>query len=225
MPGTSNVIRMRPNGTPWKISQGRNWAAPGSMGKPMPGYVVDVVDEDGRRAPDDTVGNVAVAYEPDRPVGLFDEYYRDPEATARAFRDGWYYTGDKAWRDADGYLWFEGRDDVGEREPAFLVGVDGLHQHEIAPRDRPFGRVIRKFDEGRRRRSRRQMQIGHEPDAIAPRVRREHLTACLDGLREPAQPFHAERAGNVRLKHVEAIALQQLIELVALAGHFTAGDT
>ena len=95
---------------------------PGSMGKPMPGYVVDVLDDDGRQAPDDTVGNIAVAYEPDRPVGLFDEYFRDPEATARVFRDGWYYTGDKAWRDADGYLWFEGRDDDVITSSAYRIG-------------------------------------------------------------------------------------------------------
>jgi acetyl-CoA synthetase len=95
---------------------------PGSMGRPMPGYQVEVLDEDGRRAPDDTVGNIAVAYEPDRPVGLFDEYYRDPEATARAFREGWYYTGDKAWRDGDGYLWFEGRDDDVITSSAYRIG-------------------------------------------------------------------------------------------------------
>jgi acetyl-CoA synthetase len=95
---------------------------PGSMGKPMPGYVVDVLDEEGRPSPDDTVGNIAVASEPDRPVGLFDEYYRDPEATARSFRDGWYYTGDKAWRDRDGYLWFEGRDDDVITSSAYRIG-------------------------------------------------------------------------------------------------------
>jgi acetyl-CoA synthetase len=95
---------------------------PGSMGKPMPGYVVEVLGEDGRPAPDDTVGNIAVAYEPERPVGLFDEYHRDPEATARAFRDGWYYTGDKAWRDGDGYFWFEGRDDDVITSSAYRIG-------------------------------------------------------------------------------------------------------
>jgi acetyl-CoA synthetase len=95
---------------------------PGSMGKPVPGYVVDVVDDDGQRAADDTVGHIAVAYEPKRPLGLFEGYHRDPEATARAFRDGWYYTGDKAWRDGDGYLWFEGRDDDVITSSAYRIG-------------------------------------------------------------------------------------------------------
>jgi acetyl-CoA synthetase len=95
---------------------------PGSMGRPMPGYEVDVLGDDGNVAPDDTVGSIAVRYEPVRPVGLFDEYYRDPDATAQRFRDGWYHTGDKAWRDADGYLWFEGRDDDVITSSAYRIG-------------------------------------------------------------------------------------------------------
>jgi len=95
---------------------------PGSMGKPMPGWTVDVVDDSGARADNDTVGNVAVRYGEERPVGLFIEYYRDPEATAGSFRDGWYYTGDKGWRDGDGYLWFEGRDDDVITSSAYRIG-------------------------------------------------------------------------------------------------------
>jgi acetyl-CoA synthetase len=95
---------------------------PGSMGKPVPGYTVEVLDESGRPAPDDTVGNIAVRYGEERPVGLFSGYHRDQEATDRAFRDGWYYTGDKAWRDADGYLWFEGRDDDVITSSAYRIG-------------------------------------------------------------------------------------------------------
>jgi acetyl-CoA synthetase len=94
----------------------------GSMGKPVPGYEVDVLDDDGQPAADDVVGRVAVRYEPVRPVGLFDAYYRDPEATAARFREGWYYTGDKGWRDADGYFWFEGRDDDVITSSAYRIG-------------------------------------------------------------------------------------------------------
>jgi acyl-coenzyme A synthetase/AMP-(fatty) acid ligase len=95
---------------------------PGSMGRPVPGWTVEVLDESGARAADDTVGAIAVKVTDPRPVGLFDGYYRDDEANAKAFRDGWYYTGDKAWRDGDGYLWFEGRDDDVITSSAYRIG-------------------------------------------------------------------------------------------------------
>jgi acetyl-CoA synthetase len=95
---------------------------PGSMGKPVPGWNVDVLDENGQRADDDVVGAIAVEVTDPRPVGLFLGYEGDDEANAKAFRDGWYYTGDKAWRDGDGYLWFEGRDDDVITSSAYRIG-------------------------------------------------------------------------------------------------------
>jgi acyl-coenzyme A synthetase/AMP-(fatty) acid ligase len=95
---------------------------PGSMGKPVPGWEVEVVDDAGARAEDDAVGNIAVRVTDPRPVGLFQEYFRDPEANAHSFRHAWYYTGDKAWRDGDGYLWFEGRDDDVITSSAYRIG-------------------------------------------------------------------------------------------------------
>lgn len=95
---------------------------PGSMGRPMPGWNVDVIDESGEPAPDDTVGNIGIRYGEARPLGLFLGYDSDPEATNNAFRDGWYYTGDKAWRDQSGYLWFEGRDDDVITSSAYRIG-------------------------------------------------------------------------------------------------------
>jgi acetyl-CoA synthetase len=95
---------------------------PGSMGKPVPGWDVAVLDESGQPAANDVVGNIAVRVGDPRPVGLFREYYRDPAANASSFRDGWYYTGDKAWRDSDGYLWFEGRDDDVITSSAYRIG-------------------------------------------------------------------------------------------------------
>ncbi|WP_022927251.1 acyl-CoA synthetase [Patulibacter americanus] len=96
---------------------------PGSMGLPVPGWDVDVLAEDGSRAPDGEVGSIAVRVDEDhRPVGLFAGYHRDPEATADRFRNGWYLTGDKAARDTDGYLWFEGRDDDVITSSAYRIG-------------------------------------------------------------------------------------------------------
>jgi acetyl-CoA synthetase len=95
---------------------------PGSMGLPVPGYTVDVLADDGTSAPAGEVGNIAVQAEPDRPVGLFAGYHKEPDATASRFRDGWYYTGDRASRDEDGYLWFEGRDDDVITSSAYRIG-------------------------------------------------------------------------------------------------------
>jgi acyl-coenzyme A synthetase/AMP-(fatty) acid ligase len=95
---------------------------PGSMGKPVPGWDVDVLDDAGAPAPDDTVGNIAIRVTDPPPIGLFTGYDGDDAANAKAFRDGWYYTGDKAWRDGDGYLWFEGRDDDVITSSAYRIG-------------------------------------------------------------------------------------------------------
>src|SRR6185295_5695083 len=63
--------------------------------------------------PRGTEGEIAVRVRPERPVGMFREYWRNPEATARCHRGDWYATGDRATMDEDGYLWFVGRaDDV-----------------------------------------------------------------------------------------------------------------
>jgi len=86
---------------------------PGSMGKPSPGFEVAVIDEDARPVEPGEEGDIAVRVRPQRPVGLFKEYWNDSEATRRAMRGDYYVTGDRAYVDADGYFWFVGRaDDV-----------------------------------------------------------------------------------------------------------------
>ena len=83
----------------------------GSMGRPVPGIEVDVIDDAGTRLADDEVGHIAVRLTEPHPPGLFHGYYEDDAANAQCFRHGWYYTGDTATRDADGYIWFVGRSD------------------------------------------------------------------------------------------------------------------
>ena len=90
-----------------------NLVKPGSMGKPMPGYHVAIVDDDGTELPAGEEGQIAVKVRPHRPVGILKEYWKDPEAMDSAFYGDWYFTGDKAYMDEDGYFWFVGRaDDV-----------------------------------------------------------------------------------------------------------------
>jgi acetyl-CoA synthetase len=82
----------------------------GSMGLPTPGHTMAVVDEEGKELPPFEEGYVALKVKPERPPGLMLEYWKNPQAMAKAFRGDWYFTGDKAYRDKEGYFWFIGRD-------------------------------------------------------------------------------------------------------------------
>ena len=82
----------------------------GSIGLPTPGHTMAVVDENGKEFPPLEEGYVALKVKPERPPGLMLEYWRNPQAMGKAFRGDWYYTGDKAYRDEEGYFWFIGRD-------------------------------------------------------------------------------------------------------------------
>lgn len=84
---------------------------PGAMGKPAPGFHVAVIDDAGNELPPGQEGELAVKVKPERPVGLFKEYWKDPERTAAVYRGDWYLTGDRATIDEDGYFWFVGRSD------------------------------------------------------------------------------------------------------------------
>jgi acetyl-CoA synthetase len=95
---------------------------PGSMGKPTPGFDVQIVKEDGEVVPAGTAGNVAVRVLPERPAGMFDGYYRDPAATEKVFRGEWYFTGDRATCDDEGYFWFEARADDVITSSAYRIG-------------------------------------------------------------------------------------------------------
>jgi len=95
---------------------------PGSMGLPTPGIDLAVVDEAGNRLPAGREGQVAVRVEPHRPLGMFREYWQNSQATAQAFHDGWYFTGDCAVTDEDGYFWFEGRADDVISSSAYRIG-------------------------------------------------------------------------------------------------------
>ena len=95
---------------------------PGSMGRPVPGYDIEIVDDEGQPLPPGEVGNIVVRCDRDRPVGLFPGYYKDPVATADAFRGPYYFTGDRAAQDEDGYFWFEGRDDDVITSSAYRIG-------------------------------------------------------------------------------------------------------
>jgi acetyl-CoA synthetase len=94
----------------------------GSMGKPTPGYDIDIVDPDGNPVPDGEPGEIIVRTDKRVPCGLFKGYYNNPEATAEAWHDGMYHTGDTAWRDEDGYFWYVGRTDDVIKSSGYRIG-------------------------------------------------------------------------------------------------------
>jgi acetyl-CoA synthetase len=92
---------------------------PGSMGKAIPGHVVDVIDEQGHPVKEGIIGEIAVK-RPD-PV-MFLEYWQNPEATRKKFIGDWLLTGDLARKDADGYFWFNGRKDDVITSAGYRIG-------------------------------------------------------------------------------------------------------
>jgi acetyl-CoA synthetase len=95
---------------------------PGSMGKPSPLYEVGILDEDGNPVPNGEVGEICVKAANDRQIGLFVGYYNNPERTALVRHDNYYHTGDTAWRDEDGYLWYVGRTDDLIKSSGYRIG-------------------------------------------------------------------------------------------------------
>src|SRR5437764_13793295 len=129
---------------------------PGSMGKPSPGFDVEVIDHDGNPLPPNKEGDIAVRVKPNRPTWMFKEYWRNSDATNACIRGDWYITGDRAYKDEDGYFWFVGRaDDViisaGYRIGPFEV-ESALKEHPavaesavIASPDEMRGEIVKAF--------------------------------------------------------------------------------
>ena len=95
---------------------------PGSMGKPIPCYGVDLADPDGNPVPDGVNGEIVIHTDKAVANGLFQCYYRDAEKTKEAWHDGLYHTGDLAWRDEDGYFWYVGRADDVIKSSGYRIG-------------------------------------------------------------------------------------------------------
>ncbi|WP_075982576.1 acyl-CoA synthetase MbcS [Bacillus massilinigeriensis] len=126
---------------------------PGSMGKPIPGNRVEIINEEGEKCPVGEVGDIAVHVET---PALFKKYYKDPERTAMQFRGEYYITGDKAKKDEEGYYWFEGRGDDIIISSGYTIGPfeveDALVKHPavkecavVASPDEIRGHIVKAF--------------------------------------------------------------------------------
>ncbi len=94
----------------------------GSMGKPVPIYDIHLLDADGNDVAVGDVGEICVNIKEKRPCGLFIGYYNAKDKTDECIHDGFYHTGDTAWRDEDGYYWYVGRVDDVIKSSGYRIG-------------------------------------------------------------------------------------------------------
>ena len=94
----------------------------GSMGKPSPLYDVVLLGHDGEPVKAGETGEICMRIDKGLPCGLAVQYYRNPEKTAETWCDGYYHTGDTAWRDEDGYFWYVGRVDDLIKSSGYRIG-------------------------------------------------------------------------------------------------------
>ncbi len=94
----------------------------GSMGKPAPIYNVELLDSDGKPVKTSEEGEICINVKDGAPCGLFTGYYNDEEKTNEVWYDGYYHTGDVAWRDEDGFYWYVGRADDVIKSSGYRIG-------------------------------------------------------------------------------------------------------
>ena len=94
----------------------------GSMGKPTFLYDIVIADDEGVEIPPFEEGNICVKMNENKANGIFTGYLGEPERNDKVFRHNLYYTGDKAYKDEEGYIWFVGRDDDVIKASDYRIG-------------------------------------------------------------------------------------------------------
>ncbi|MQX38191.1 acyl-CoA synthetase [Roseospira navarrensis] len=173
---------------------------PGAMGRPIPGHTVAVIDPDsGQPVPTGELGSIAVR-RPD-PV-MFLGYWNNPEATAAKFVGDWLLTGDTGRMDADGYLWFVGRDDDVITSAGYRIGPgeveDCLMKHPavamvavVGMPDPERTEIVTAF-------------VVPAPGALEQHGGEEGLTRALQAF---AKANHAAHAYPRRIRFLEALPM------------------
>ncbi len=95
---------------------------PGSMGRAVPGMNVTLLDDDLCEVPPGVEGEIAIRISPDRPLGLFQEYWLNATESGHKFQGDFYLTGDRATRTSDGLFWFVGRKDDVIKSSGYRIG-------------------------------------------------------------------------------------------------------
>ena len=187
---------------------------PGSMGKPTPGFQIELVDDEGNPVPQGEEGNIAVRVRPEPPVGLQRAYWRNEEATAEAFRGDWYFTGDKAYKDVDGYFWFVGRADDVIKSAGYRIGPfeveSALQSHPavaesavVASPDPLRGAIVKAFVI---------LAPGHNPSPELALALQEHVKQETSPYKYPREvEFVAELPKTIsgKIRRVELRRLEE----------------
>ncbi|MGA9161085.1 MAG: AMP-binding protein [Actinomycetota bacterium] len=161
----------------------------GSMGRPTPGFDVRIVDGTGAVLGAGETGHIGVRIAPERPVGLFRGYWRDPEATAGSTIGEFYDTGDLARADEDGYLWFEGRADDIITSSAYRIGPFEVESALVEHRAVAEAAVVGKPDElrGEIVKAFVALKPGYEPSYELSRQLQEHVKRLTAPYKYPRE--------------------------------------
>ena len=162
---------------------------PGSMGRPTPGMNVSLLGDDGQEAPFGIEGEIAVRVKPQRPLGLFKEYWRNDGETADKFHGDWYLTGDRAIRDADGYYWFVGRRDDVIKSSGYRIGPfeveSALIEHPavldvavVGKLDAARGQIVKAFIV---------LRPGHAPSEALTEEMKQHCKRTIAPFKYPRE--------------------------------------
>ena len=159
----------------------------GSMGKPMPGIEMAIIDHEGNPLPADEEGDIAIRVKPQRAPGLFVDYKGDPERFAACFVGDWYITGDRGYVDTDGYFWFVSRADDVILSAGYRIGPfeveSALIEHEavaesavVASPDETRGAVVKAFVV---------LAPGHEASPELGKALQEHVKSVTAPYKYP----------------------------------------
>ncbi len=182
---------------------------PGSMGKPLPGFDVAVIDADsGEELPSGQEGDIAVRVKPNRHDGLFREYWKNPDENGSSFRGDWYITNDRGIRDEDGYFWFVGRADDVIISAGYRIGPfeieSALIEHDavaesavVASPDEMRGSIVKAFVV---------LAPGFQPSSALEGELREHVKRSIAPYKYPREiEFVAElpKTTSGKIRRVE----------------------
>jgi acyl-coenzyme A synthetase/AMP-(fatty) acid ligase len=184
---------------------------PGSMGKPAPGYDVRVIDFDGEESAAGDEGDIALRG--DAPA-LFAGYWRQPDETAAVYRGEWYVTGDRAFRDEDGYLWFTGRADDVILSAAYRIGPfeveSALLEHAavaesavVGKPDPDRGQIVKAFVV---------LRPGHESGEELVRELKDHVKRVTAPYKYPREIEFVDSLPKTRSGKIRRVELRKLEE-------------